>query len=153
MSALRNYEVSPSSAPRRAQDRLPSKPPQLRAIAGSKGSRIEAVKAPMQAKNSFGFMFLCALILVASLVTVLVLNTKVVTGAYESAQLTAEIRRIDQDIQSKQAQLRQEEDNLPNRAAELGLVKAENFEVVNITSYVAAVTDTMIGSLTMRGSQ
>lgn len=152
MSALRAYDVRENPS-RRAPEKLPSKPPQLRAIEGGKSARVAAVHSPLKAKTSFGFLFLCSVVLITSLVVVLVLNTNVTKGSYEIAKLQTQIRQVDQDIQTKQEQLRRTQADLPNRAAELGLVAAANAEVINITSYVAAITGEMIGGAVARGAR
>jgi hypothetical protein len=151
MSALRAYDVPAKRPNQRVPTQLPQKPPQLRAIQGGKGTRVAAVRSPLKARASFGFLFLCAAVLVASLVVVLVLNTNVINGSYESARLQTQIRQVDQDIQTKQEMLRRTQASLPTKAAELGLVPAENAEVINITSYVAGVLGEVIGGATARG--
>jgi len=147
MSALAAIRVAPQPG---APERYPNKPPQLRAIEGGRNARVAAVKSPLQAKAPFRFLVLCGLLLTASLVVVLVLNTNVINGAYESAQLQKQIRQVEQDIQVKQEQLRRTRAELPNRAAELGLVPAANAEVLNITPYVARVTQQVVGGATAR---
>jgi len=147
MSALAEVRVAPT---RVAPARLPSKPPQLRAIEGGRGARVAAVKLPSPAHSHFRFLFMCGLVLISSLIVVLVLNTNVINGAYEAASLQKQIRQVDQDIQVKQEQLRRTRANLPNKAAELGMIPATNPEVINITSYVAKVTEEVIGGAIAR---
>jgi len=150
MSALAEIRVAPA---RYAPDRYPTKPPQLRALAGGKGKRTAALHSPLKAKTSFGFFLLCGVVLISSLVVVLVLNTNVINGSFESARLQSQIRQVEQDIQTKQEMLRRAEANLPNKAAELGLEPAANPEVINITKYVASISGEFIGGVAARGAQ
>jgi len=141
---------------RYAPQRLPEKPPQLRAISGGKGTRVATVKAPLQAKSSFGFLLLCGLALLTSLVVVLVLNTNIIKGSYQLMELQTQILQVDQEIQAKQEDLRQQESKslLERRAREeLGLEPAKERSAINITNYVATISDSVIGSVTPRGAQ
>jgi len=131
----------------------PAKRPQLRAVEGGKSSRVAPAESPLKAKSSFGFIFLCAVVLISSLVIVLILNTNVIQGSYESAKLQREIAQLDRDIEMKQETLRRNQADLGNKAAELGLVPAENPEVINIAPYVSRVTGEVVGGAAGRGGQ
>jgi hypothetical protein len=150
MSALAEIRVAPS---RHTPERYPTKPPQLRALEGGKNKRTATLTSPLRAKTSFGFFMMCAAILVSSLVVVLILNTNVINGSFESARLQKQIRQVEQDIQTKQEMLSRAEANLPNRAIELGLTPAANPEVINITPYVASISGEVIGGVAAQESR
>jgi len=150
MSALAEIRVTPS---RQYAERYPTKPPQLRALEGGKNKRTATLSSPLKAKTTFGFFMFCAAVLVSSLVAVLILNTNVINGSFESARLQKQIRQVEQDIQTKQELLSRAEADLPNKAATLGLAPAANPEVINITSYVASISDQVIGGVAARESR
>jgi uncharacterized protein (DUF3084 family) len=114
-------------------------------------SRVAARHVPFHPKTTLGFLCLCGVALIAALGVVLVLNTNVINGSYESLRLSTQLRHVRQDIQSKEDEIRRIQAELPRRANELGLVTTTGTQVVDITRYVAGLTDTFVGSMTTRG--
>jgi outer membrane murein-binding lipoprotein Lpp len=129
MSALRapaSPGTRPAAAPRRAP--LTSLP----GGAADRGRRLDAVRAPLQATSGVPFLVLCALILAGALLAALLLNTSMARGSYDAARLQAEVGRVAQDVQGKQEQLRAAEASLAERAAQLGMVPAEELTMISV---------------------
>ncbi|MCK9795539.1 hypothetical protein M1843_17480 [Isoptericola sp. 4D.3] len=129
MSALRapaTPGTRPAAAPRRAP--LTSLP----GGAADRGRRLDAVRAPLQATSGVPFLVLCALILAGALLAALLLNTSMARGSYDAARLQAEVGRVAQDVQGKQEQLRAAEASLAERAAQLGMVPAEELTMISV---------------------
>ncbi|MDR0481778.1 MAG: hypothetical protein LBH13_01235 [Cellulomonadaceae bacterium] len=116
--------------------------PTLTAIQGGKAeraARFSVIKAPLNARSGAPFLVLCAAILVASLVAVLIVNTQMASGAYEAARLTSEVNKTQQDAQMYIQQLRQAEAGLSERAMDIGMVPAENPKILNISKASGAI--------------
>lgn len=86
--------------------------------------RFSIVRAPVRSWSSIPFATLCAAILGAALVGVLLLNTRMVNGSYDLARLQREAARAAQDVQILHEQVREAQAALPNSAAAIGMVPA-----------------------------
>jgi hypothetical protein len=112
----------------------------LTAISGGKQKRrLDVVRAPLQSQSSIPFFVLCATVLVSSLVAVLVLNTSMVYTSYEAARLSNQVTQTRQDVQAKTERLRQIQNALPAKADRLGMVPAQNPQVLDISQAAAQV--------------
>jgi len=100
--------------------------PALSVIDGGRSrSRFAIVRTPVRAWSKIPFAILCATILGAALVGVLLLNTRMVNGSYELARLQWEAARAAQDVQMLHEQVREAQAGLPASAAAIGMVPAE----------------------------
>ncbi|ANC30546.1 hypothetical protein [Isoptericola dokdonensis] len=127
MSALR----APAVLPARRGEPTPRRAP-LRALDGGAGRRLDAVRAPLQATSGVPFMVLCALVLAGALLAALLLNTHMARGSYEMSRLQREAGLVAQDVQEVQADLRSAEASLPDQAARLGMVPAEDVTMFSV---------------------
>lgn len=135
MSALR----APAAVPSRSVAPAPRRAPLSALPGGRSHRRLEAVRAPLQARSSMPFLAICGALLVVALLLALVLNTTMARGSYEQARLQRDAAQVAQDVQSKQAELRAAEASLPDRARDLGMVPAED------PTILSAVTGQVVG--------
>ena len=124
--------------------------PQLTAIQGgrAKGARpklVAAVRSPLAARSIYPLVVIWSVVVVGAIVLVQVLTTNGVNASYEQTALRAQIRQVNQDVQTKQEQLRREQASLPARAAELGLEPAKGAEVINISRAAAEIAGIATG--------
>lgn len=96
--------------------------------------RLRAVGTPEQARSLAPFAWVCVLIILTALTSVLLLNTTMASGAYERRDLKIEIASLHQErsalvsaIEAKSAPSR-----LAGAATELGMQPAETFGFVSI---------------------
>jgi hypothetical protein len=57
---------------------------------------------------------------------------------------------VNQDVQTKHDQLRRTQAELPQRAADLGLIPAAGSEVINISRYAAEIVGHLVGEIGTR---
>lgn len=88
--------------------------------------RLRVVRAPQQARTRVPFVFLCMAILGAALLSALLLNTSMASGAFERSSLTSSLGRLQQDQLDLVAQLdtRAAPASLAQSARGLGMVPA-----------------------------
>ncbi len=125
MSAQRSTAARP--LPRTA----PAPRPSLTALPGGateRGarSRLELVRAPLQARSKVPFLVLCMSVLGAALLCALLVNTTMARNSYEMSELRREVGLVAQDTQSLQAQVRENEATLDVAARDLGMVEAQD---------------------------
>jgi len=125
MSAQRSTAARP--LPRTA----PAPRPSLTALPGGateRGarSRLELVRAPLQARSKVPFLVLCMSVLGAALLCALLVNTTMARNSYEMSELRREVGLVAQDTQSLQAQVDAQETALPDNARALGMVEAQD---------------------------
>lgn len=94
--------------------------------------RLEVVPSPAPARSVVPFLLLCAGILAAALLGVLLLNTQMAATAYQIHDKQIALNRLDEGEASLRAQV--EEAGSPaalqTRATELGMVPAEDIRFV-----------------------
>lgn len=112
--------VRPVEVPRRRSAPLTALP----GGAARPGRRLDAVRAPLQARSRVPFLVLCSAILVGALLGALLLNTSMARGSYEMSRLQREVGQTAQDVQERQTAIRQAESTLADRARSLGMVPA-----------------------------
>ncbi|MBD8079200.1 hypothetical protein [Cellulosimicrobium arenosum] len=96
-------------------------------------SRLELVRAPLQARSRVPFLVVCMSVLGTALLLALVLNTSMARGSYEMSDLRREMGRVAEDTQSLQSAVREAEAALPDRARALGMVEAEDPAMVRLS--------------------
>ncbi len=133
MSAQRSTAARP--LPRTAR---PAPRPSLTALPGGASeralrSRLELVRAPLQARSKIPFLVVCMSILGAALLCALLVNTTMARNSYEMSELRREVSRVAQDTQSLQAQVDARKTSLPDTAASLGMVRAEDPAMVRLS--------------------
>ncbi|MDF9876766.1 hypothetical protein [Cellulosimicrobium cellulans] len=133
MSAQRSTTARP--LPRTAR---PAPRPSLTALPGGASeralrSRLELVRAPLQARSKIPFLVVCMSILGAALLCALLVNTTMARNSYEMSELRREVSRVAQDTQSLQAQVDAQKTSLPDTAASLGMVPAEDPAMVRLS--------------------
>jgi outer membrane murein-binding lipoprotein Lpp len=87
--------------------------------------RLQAVRAPLQARSRVPFMLLCMSILGGALLGALLLNTTMARGSYQMSELKREVAQVAQDTQTLATQVRGAESSLPERARGLGMVESQ----------------------------
>jgi len=125
--------------------------PNLTVVSGGKSIPFSALKLPMRIGSPMMFVTVCGLILIFTLATVLILNTFVVNRSYEMARLQTKFQVVNQDVQTKQEQLRRAQAELPARAAALGMVPVDTPEIIDATKYAAEIANQMLGAAGPRG--
>lgn len=132
-----------SAARATAPVRTGSRRPSLTAIPGAGGrSRLEAVRAPLQASSRVPFLVLCMVILVGALVAALLLNVAMVRGSYEQTELNRDVAHARQDIETLQGELNHSKATLDEGATELGMVNSTPPRMVELsTGQVVGGTD------------
>ncbi|MBD5788100.1 hypothetical protein IF650_18235 [Cellulosimicrobium terreum] len=118
------------SAPGTAYPR-PAGRPALTALPGGAAergarSRLELVRAPLQARSKVPFLVVCMAVLGSALLLALVLNTSMARGSYEMSELRRDAGRVAEDTQSLQAQLWEAKATLPESARKLGMEEAKD---------------------------
>lgn len=113
-----------SAAPLRHPRPIPTTKP-APASAGRR-DHLRAVAAPEQARSLVPFAWTCALIVIAALSTVLLLNTSMAKGAYERRDLKIEIAELHEQHATLVTTLEQKSspDQLGRDARELGMTPA-----------------------------
>jgi hypothetical protein len=135
MSAQRSTAARP--LPRTARP-TPAPRPSLTALPGGASeralrSRLELVRAPLQARSKIPFLVVCMSILGAALLCALLVNTTMARNSYEMSELRREVSRVAQDTQSLEAQVAAQKTSLPDTAASLGMVPAEDPAMVRLS--------------------
>lgn len=97
------------------------------------------------------FVTICGVFLVLALAVVLMLNTIVVNRSYEMARLQTKVQIVNQDVQTKQEQLRRTQASLPALAKELGLVAVDTIQILDVSRYAAEISNQMLGAIGARG--
>lgn len=122
-----------SAAPLRSSARpFPSAPQ----VAPARRDHLRAVAAPQRAHSIAPFAWLCVSIIVAALASVLVLNTTMAEGSYETRDLKIEIAQLHQE---RAAALTELESNaapsaLATDAQALGMVPASSIGFITLAS-------------------
>jgi hypothetical protein len=98
--------------------------------------RLGAVTAPLQARSSTPFLVLCASVLGAALIGVLILNTSMAHGSYEMTSMQRESTQLLQDIQSARESLQAMENTLAARAQGLGMIPSQGALPLDITGAI-----------------
>ena len=129
MSAQRSTAARP--LPRTAR-------PSLTALPGGASeralrSRLELVRAPLQARSKIPFLVVCMSILGAALLCALLVNTTMARNSYEMSELRREVSRVAQDTQSLQLQVAERTTALPETARGLGMVDAQDPAMVRLS--------------------
>ncbi|WP_258726764.1 hypothetical protein [Cellulomonas sp. NS3] len=116
MSAQSALRVAPARAPR------PSSPQ----AAPQTTPRLLLVRAPAQTRTRVPFVLVCMAILGGALLTALLLNTTMASGAYEKHDLDRELARLSVQEQDLAAELdrRSSPSELAAAARALGMVRA-----------------------------
>lgn len=154
MSAVRALPDTWGSPARPIPAREQTKRPQLKVIEGQKGARVAAVKSPLTAKSPFGFLMLCAVVLLFSIAVVQILQASISLTPFELQRLQDQIQQVERDIQIKESKLHQAENNLANQAREMGMVPMNGSrQPLNLSSYVAQVTGEVVGGAAPRDAR
>ncbi|AEE45741.1 hypothetical protein [Cellulomonas fimi] len=97
--------------------------------------RLRLVRAPQTARTRVPFVLACMAVLAAALLSALLLNTQMASGAYEKYGLSNELGRLDQDAKDLQAQLDQKASPAQVAAAAraLGMVPADGTGWVRVS--------------------
>ncbi|MDF2805225.1 MAG: hypothetical protein K0S43_171 [Cellulosimicrobium sp.] len=135
MSAQRSTAARP--LPRTARP-APAPRPSLTALPGGASeralrSRLELVRAPLQARSKIPFLVVCMSILGAALLCALLVNTSMARNSYEMSELRREVSRVAQDTQGLQAQVREKQATLADQARGIGMVAAEDPAMVRLS--------------------
>jgi hypothetical protein len=135
MSAQRSAATA-RPLPRTARP-APARRPDLTALPGGAAergarSRLELVRAPLQARSRVPFLVLCMSVLGAALLCALLVNTTMARNSYEMSELRQEVGRVAQDTQGLQAQVDENEATLPEQARSLGMVEAKDPAMVRL---------------------
>ncbi|MCB7137778.1 hypothetical protein [Cellulosimicrobium marinum] len=135
MSALRSTAAARPAA-RAARPAVEhARRPSLTALPGGaeeRRSRLEVVRAPLQARSRVPFLVLCMSVLGLALLCALLVNTTMAQNSYEMSELRREVGQVRQDTQRLQAQVREAEAALPETARSFGMVEAENPAMVRL---------------------
>jgi hypothetical protein len=129
MSALRSTAAA-RPLPRTARPgATPAPRPTLTALPGGateRGarSRLELVRAPLQARSRVPFLVLCMSVLGLALMCALLVNTTMAQNSYEMSGLRREVGQVRQDAQQLEALVREQETALPETASRLGMVES-----------------------------
>lgn len=128
-----------------------TKRPDLKIIAGQKGTRVAAVRSPLTAKTPFGFFVLCLVVLLTSLAVVQILQANIALTPFELQDLNKEIVRVEREIQAKESELHLAENNLANQAREMGMVPQNGArQQLYLSKFVAQVTGEVVGGVSVR---
>jgi len=130
--------------------KLPTRP-NLALIAGGKFNQVAGLRVPLHGSSPVAFVTICGAFLIMALAAVLVLNTAVVNRSYEMARLQNKVQVVNQDVQSKQEQLRRAQASLPAQAHELGMVAVDTLQIVDVSKYAAEIANQMLGDVGARG--
>ncbi|MEV8028941.1 hypothetical protein ACPCUX_09415 [Cellulosimicrobium sp. AB352] len=135
MSAQRSTAARPLPRPARP---APAPRPSLTALPGGASeralrSRLELVRAPLQARSKVPFLVVCMSILGAALLCALLVNTTMARNSYEMSELRREVSRVAQDTQSLQLQVAEQKTALPETARGLGMVEAQDPAMVRLS--------------------
>jgi len=125
--------------------------PNLVVLAGGKVNQITGFHARLRGSSPIVFVTCCGVFLVLALATVLVLNTSVVNRSYEMARLQTKVQIVEQDVQTKQEQIRRAQASLPAKAQELGMVPIETMDILDVSKYAAEIANQMTGDVGARG--
>jgi hypothetical protein len=129
MSALRSTAAA-RPLPRTARPgATPAPRPTLTALPGGateRGtrSRLELVRAPLQARSRVPFLVVCMSVLGLALLCALLVNTTMAQNSYEMSELRREVGQVSQDTQRLQALVRDQEAALPDTARSYGMVES-----------------------------
>lgn len=133
MSAAPLRNSYPNAAPA-----LPAPPsdPRMGAPALRSRDHLRAVSAPQQSRSLVPFATLCLSIVIAALAAVLILNTTMARGAYESQGLRVEIANYHQQRATLLTQLEAASapGGLAQSAQNLGMVPAQHIGFVSISN-------------------
>ena len=127
-----------SAAPMRHPRPIPAGRTQPAPASGGRRDHLRAVAAPEQARSLVPFAWTCALIVIAALSTVLLLNTSMAQGAYERRDLKIEIADLHEQHASLVTQLEQKSspDQLGSDARDLGMKPATIIGFISIADNV-----------------
>lgn len=139
MSAQSAVRVAPVRAPRPGA--LPEPTPQAT-------PRLLLVRAPAQTRTRVPFVLVCMAILGGALLTALLLNTTMASGAYEKHDLDRELAQLSVAEQDLAAELdrRSSPSELAAAARELGMVRATSPAWLNLAD------QTVVGAPTPAGA-
>ena len=138
MSAQRSAATA-RPLPRTARPQArPARRPDLTALPGGateRGlrARLELVRAPLQARSGVPFLVLCMSLLGLALLCALLVNTVMAQNSYEMSELRREVGQVRQDTQRVQAEVREAEAALPDRARSLGMLESENPSMISLS--------------------
>ncbi|MFW7413938.1 hypothetical protein [Demequina sp. SO4-18] len=132
-----------SAAPLRRLHEAPSRPGAARPAPARPTTeirpRLRAVGAPEQARSLAPFAWLCVLIILTALTSVLLFNTTMAQGAYERRDLKIEIANLHQERSSLVTAI--EANSAPTRLAdaakEMGMRPAETYGFVSLADGAA----------------
>src|SRR5690606_41835903 len=99
--------------------------------------RLAVVPNPAPARSVAPFLLLCAGILVAALLTVLLLNTQMAAAAYQISDQQVALNRLDENEASLRAQVETAGSpaELERKAEELGMVPAEDVRYIHLDDH------------------
>ncbi|WP_454044163.1 hypothetical protein [Cellulosimicrobium sp. Marseille-Q8652] len=137
MSALRSTATA-RPLPRTTRPQARPAGPDLRALPGGateRGarSRLELVRAPLQARSRVPFLVLCMSLLGLALLCALLVNTTMAQNSYEMSELRREVGQVRQDTQRLQAEVWDAKAALPESARALGMVEAPSPSMVRLS--------------------
>ncbi|WP_069387040.1 hypothetical protein [Cellulosimicrobium cellulans] len=129
MSALRSTAAARPLPHTARPGATPAPRPTLTALPGGateRGarSRLELVRAPLQARSRVPFLVLCMSVLGLALLCALLVNTTMAQNSYEMTELRREVGQVRQDAQQLQADVRRAEAALPETARSYGMVES-----------------------------
>lgn len=129
MSALRSTAAARPLPRTTRPGATPAPRPTLTALPGGateRGarSRLELVRAPLQARSRVPFLVVCMSVLGLALLCALLVNTTMAQNSYEMTELRREVGQVRQDAQRLQADVRAAESALPETARSLGMVES-----------------------------
>ncbi|MFC8921556.1 hypothetical protein [Cellulosimicrobium sp. NPDC057127] len=138
MSALRSTAAA-RPLPRTARPgAAPAPRPTLTALPGgaterAARSRLELVRAPLQARSRVPFLVVCMSVLGLALLCALLVNTTMAQNSYEMSNLRREVGQVRQDTQRLQAAVLDAEASLPDQARRLGMVESPAPSMVRLS--------------------
>jgi len=127
-----------SAAPMRHPRPIPAGRTQARPASAGRRDHLRAVAAPEQARSLVPFAWTCALIVIAALGAVLLLNTSMAQGAYERRDLKIEIAELHEQHASLVTKLEQKSspDTLGYNARVLGMRPAKIIGFISLADNV-----------------
>lgn len=128
------YRVARPRPARRVPTPRPATPPSSAPAAPARRPGLSAHAAPEHSRSLVPFVAMCVAIVVGSLVAVLLLNTSMAKGAYETRDLRNELSYLEDQRSELRAALEEHASPqaLAHAAAELGMVPATHVGFVTI---------------------
>ncbi|MGC4175776.1 hypothetical protein [Demequina sp.] len=137
--AARARQPLRSTQPQRSSQPLRSTQPQRRpGPTPGRRDHLRAVAAPEQARSLVPFAWMCALIIIGALTSVLFINTSMASGAYERRDLKIEIADLHEQRAALVTTLEEKSspDQLGADARKLGMQPADRFGFISLADTV-----------------